>query len=170
MKENPFRVYFLAGIPVKQILIKLQQLHVCLNKLTITDINKLWVLLTVVIWTWQLLPVLLLAGCHSQLHSYTFLYLDVRAISKRNTYQMAANEPSSGFFMGGQRGQGYQMALNVLPFRAVPGTTPWVTTRGLSGLSGGSRGGGGLDLASGPRSRLGKKKEREEKKTRQDSL
>lgn len=47
---------------------------------------------------------------------------------------------------------------------------PWVKTGGLSGLKGGMKGGGGIevelvvDLASGPRSRLGKREKEEEKK------
>lgn len=51
---------------------------------------------------------------------------------KPNTYQMTVNEPCTGR----QRGQGYQMALNVLCF----GAAPWVKTRGST------RGGGGQSL------------------------
>lgn len=83
---------------------------------------------------------------------------------------MALNEPSICPLLEAIAGQGYQMALNVARFGAVPGTTPppWVKTGGLSGLKGGMKGGidVGLvvDLALGPRSRLGKERKTKKKK------
>lgn len=73
--------------------------------------------------------------------------------------------------MGRQRRQGDQMALNALGFGAAPSTTPtpWVEDQEVEVRGGGAEFKSVLDLASGPRSRLGKKKEKEEK-SRQDSL
>lgn len=84
---------------------------------------------------------------------------------------MALNEPSVCPLLEAiAKQQGYQMALNVAGFGEMPGTIPlWAKTqrRGLSGLMGGMKGGidvgSVVDLASGPRSRLGK--ERKKKKT-----
>lgn len=82
---------------------------------------------------------------------------------------MALNEPSTRPLLEATAGQGYQMALNVACFGSMPGTNPppprlgknwgfvWAEGRDEGGIEAGLV----VDLASGPRSCLGKERKKE---------